>query len=774
MSYHQPPASEQNRRTESGTGSSSGQPQRKSQSARKAAIARDFRKRLRGKPTHATPSRAWYKAFASIFLLSFKSVVVILLLIAFIVGGFGGGLLAGYVRTAEPISQFEIASSTESQKTSFIYDVKGNVIAKLVGSENIDSIYKNFGDIKHTYIDEALVSVEDERFYTHNGIDLRRIGSAVLSMLSSGGSASHGGSTITQQTIKLITGQNQNSMERKIQEWIYAIDLEKQLSKDQILNYYINLMPMGNNYIGVQSAAKNYFGKDASELTLAECAFLAGIPRSPTYYNPSTETGRRNALRRMRIVLSMMHEQGRITDAEFEEARNAELIFVEKVADKSTPILSYFSEVAISEVQKALMEQKGLSATAAINLIYSGGVHIYTTLDPDVQKVLDETFSNQDLFQRYPEQHRNEPEKPQGSAVIIDNATGAIVALQGGYGQKIINRGINRAVDAHRRPGSSIKPLISYAPALQTKKYVPTSLVDQTQGNLDPSDPGRLWPRGLYSGNDTIRGVIRKSDNPAAVRVIQDIGYETALNYLKLNGIDRTDEVYPAIALGGFTYGMSSLEMAAAYATFANQGVYREPFSYTHVTDSNGKIILENEVAKTNVFSPETAFMMSDMLRDVITSGTASGNVSSIKGGEIDVAGKTGTTDDALDKWFCGFTPYYSAAVWYGYDNRLKKTQVPSNEEANAMRIWNDFMQQIHEDKEAAHFTRPDSVERISICTITGLIPTEYCPEKRSDWFVVGQNHPETPTKPCYAHIMPPVEDTPKVEWPGEYEAPAE
>ena len=739
---------------------------------RKASIIRAFKKRVTGKPTHAAPSRSWYRVFGNTLFGLVKMVILFVMLTAFIIGGFGGGLLAGYISTAEPLTQV-IITPTEEVQTGFIYDKNGGILHKIVGSENIDRINISYADVKHTYIDEAIISIEDERFYTHNGIDIRRIGSAVLSMLANSGNATHGGSTITQQTVKLITGMDQRSTQRKIQEWFSAMDLEKELTKDQIMGIYINLAPMGNNYIGIEAAARNYFGKNAKNLSLVECAFLAGIPKSPSYYNPSSEAGRRNALRRMRIVLGKMHELGHITDKQYQDALNEELVFVaKKTVQSSVDILSYFEEYAIRQVREDLMTRLNYSRDAANNLIYGGGIKIYTTMDPDVQKKLDETFNTIDLFQRYPELHIDEPEKPQASSVIIDNSDGSIAGMAGGFGEKTINLGLNRAVDSQRPPGSSIKPIVIYAPALQARAVLPGSSILATAAQLDPKRP-IIWPRGKPVGMMTIRQAVRSSNNPVAIRTLYSISpiipgtndmerdYTTPLGYLKLTGIDRMNEGYPSIGVGSLNIGVSTLEMAAAYATFANGGVYREPYAYSRVEDSAGNVILERNVENRVVYTPQVAYMMTDMLKEVVLHGTAASNVRTMAGidGPITTVGKTGTTDDALDKWFCGSTPYYSAATWYGYDNRLKNTKVPSSEEANAMRIWNDYMGKVHQDLPTATFERPDGITYIKMCTVSGAPANDTCQSTVSDMIPVGQ----TPPHECVICGVNPIPEPPVV-----------
>ena len=729
-------------------------------------IAHDFHKRLRGKPTHAAVTRSWYAGLCSTAAMFLKLLVIVILMFVFLLGGFGGGMLVGYVSTTEPLTMSGW-TATDKIQTSFVYDSEGNEIAKLTGSENVDRIYVSFGDVKDTYIDEAIVAIEDERYYEHNGIDLQRIGSAVLSALANGGTASHGGSTITQQTVKMYSGQDQVSAQRKVQEWFRAMDMEQDYTKDEIMDFYINLAPMGNNYVGIQSAAQNYFGKDAEDLNLTECAFLAGIPKSPSYYNPLRETGKRNALRRMRVVLQKMHELGKITDEEYEEALNTELIIKSTSTYTSVSVKSYFVEYAVSEVIADLQKERNLSHDMAATAVYNFGYRIYTTMEPEVQAALDTTFRTQSLFQSDPESIEDYPEKPEGGMVVINVETGAIAGMQGGYGEKTVNFGTNRAVDIERQPGSSIKPLIVYAPALEMGILSPATQINDAELHQDDDHPDLVWPKnsdGKYEGLITIRKAIVKSKNTVAVQVwkqVQSQGGDMALWFLSQVGIDRMTEIYPATAVGGFNVGMSPLEMAAAYATFANEGVYRVPYAYTKVVDSSGDVILENIPEEHRVYSVETAFLISDILKGVITGGTAYGKVYPITneaGESIDVAGKTGTTDDNVDKWFCGYTPYYAAATWYGYDNRLRKTEIPKGDDRNsAMYIWNDAMQKIHATLPAASFIRPETVVYKTICSQTQMLATDSCKDKGfavTDYFDTNKSIP-TLTCPGHEPITP-------------------
>ena len=730
-----------------------------------SALADELRSTLKGKPTRSGFNRSWLHELISFISDVLKIGIVLVLCAVFAFGGFGAGMLLGYVSTTRPLSLSDL-TQTEEVQTSFVYDIDGNEIARLTGNESVDRIYVPISSVKDTYIDEAIISIEDERFYEHSGIDMRRIGSAVLSAVANGGTATYGGSTITQQTVKLISGQDQHSTSRKVQEWFSAMALEQELTKDEIMELYLNLAPMGNNYVGVQAAAQNYFGKDASQLNLAECAFLAGLPKSPSYYNPLRESGRRNALRRMRIVLSKMYELGHITEEEYQEALNTELVFVTKTTSSATTVNSYFAEYAVRTVVNDLASRRQISTSLATTIVYNRGYHIFTTLEPNVQAVLDEAFMNQELFQTDPSILADYPEKPQAGMVIINVQTGAVCAMQGGYGRKPGNLVLNRATDAYRSVGSSIKPLIDYAPALEQQLIVPSTLYEDRAVHYDPNDPNRDWPLNSdrsYAGWMTIRRAVEKSKNTIAVQVWDKVGGVLALWYLAQMGIDKNDEgAYPAQAVGAFTYGITPLQMCAAYNTLASGGTYTEPYAYTQVLDSSGNVVLQNNHASRKVFSTETCFLMSDMLEGVITDGTASGHASIIyndAGEYIGTAGKTGTTDDNLDKWFCGYTPYYCAAVWYGYDNRLRQTVIPSGDRNNAIRIWYYVMSRIHGSCPSIGFPKPDTIVSMDVCTVSGHAPTPACYAAgtvTTDFFVTGWNTTPAADDMCQIHVEAP------------------
>ena len=730
------------------------------------ALADSLRANLKGKPTRSGFNRSWGHELWSFLSDILKIVVVVVLCICFAFGGFGAGMLLGYASSTKALSISDLTTTGQASQTSFVYDKDGNTIAKLTGSENVDRIYTSYSELKETYIDEAFVAIEDERFYDHSGIDLKRIGSAILSALANGGSAKHGGSTITQQTVKLISGQDEHSTSRKVQEWFSAMELEQHLTKDEIMELYLNLAPMGNNYIGIQAAAHNYFGKDAQDLNLAECALLAGLPKSPSYYNPLRESGRRNCLRRMRIILGKMYELEFITEEEYKNALNTEIEFKAPQTSSRGTVNSYFAEYAISRVISDLASARGISRSLASTIVYNRGYHIYTTMEPNVQSILDEAFTNRDLFQTSPSSLEDLPEKPTGAMVVINSQTGAIAAMQGGYGEKIMNLSLNRATGSRRSPGSSIKPLIDYGPAFELDIIAPGTIYIDKEVYLNPSDPNHPWPQNVsrtYDGPITVRKALVQSKNTVAVMVWNDVGGDTALWFLSQVGIDKLDDgfSYPSQAIGGLTNGVTPLEMAAAYNTFAAGGTFTEPYAYTQVLDSDGNVVLSSNPVQRRVYSPETCFLMADILKGVVSTGTPSrygGQITNASGEVIDTAGKTGTTSDNIDKWFCGFTPYYAAAVWYGYDNRLRRTEIPSGDYNNAVRIWMYCMQKIHQDLPGARFVKPDTVITAEACS-SGYYPSDVCRDAmtvRSDYYVIGSSLMPSPDVVCPIHVPSP------------------
>ncbi|MDI9470735.1 MAG: transglycosylase domain-containing protein [Bacillota bacterium] len=705
-------------------------------------LRRTLRKHTSGKPTRPASMQTVPEVIGRGFSRLIKVVVIILILAIVLVSGVGGGMLLGYISTTEPLNP---AMLTSGSQTSRVYDKNGELISISTGAQNIDREIVEFSTIKDGYLDEAFKAIEDERFDTNIGIDPRRIASAVVSAIMHGGTPQHGGSTITQQTVKLLTGEDEISAQRKVQEWYKAILLKRDLTNDEIMEIYLNSVPMANSYVGVQSAARAYFEKDAADLTLGEAAFLAGIPKAPSVYNPRTELGMRNALRRQRIVLAKMLDLNFITQAQYDEALNSELVVQREPPPLSgTSINSYFVEYVYKQTVADLIERRGYTREAARNLIYSGGVRIYTTFDPKVQALVDATFNKEELFAAAPERYAGLPDLPQAGMAIIDNQTGAVVAMGGGRGTKDANLVLNRATDIARQPGSAIKPLNVYAPALEMGLVSGATMVLDEMVFMDPQRPDVPYPKNAYypeyRGWMTIRNAVKISNNVPAAKVIEMVGLDNSRYYLNKVGIDRLEDgAQLAMAVGGFEKGMNPLEMASAFATFPNGGLYIPYYSYTKVLDSNNTVILENRPSYELVYSPETAYMMSRILEEVMLpgygeafwyGGSAEGHgmMQNIAGEIIQTAGKTGTTDNDYDKWFCCFTPYYTAAVWYGFDV-LRTIQGPDNE--GAKRILFDVFDPLHADLAAVDWTVPSNIVERQIDMRTGHLAS---PELQAAW----------------------------------------
>lgn len=725
-------------------------------------IRKSLARHVRGKPAPPPSSYGPWQTLGLFISKSFKTLVLLLVLLVFLVAGFGSGILYGYIATTKPLQTELLKSGSE---TSYIYDKNGNVLAKQTGSLNIDRRYISFDQVQDTYLPDAFIAIEDERYLTHIGIDPKRIASAILSAITNGGTPTHGGSTIVQQTVKLVTGDDQRSAQRKIQEWYRAILLDEQLSKVEIMELYLNLVPMGNSYIGVEAAAEGYFGKHAHDLTLEECAFLAGIPKGPSIYNPRTESGMRNALRRQRVVLAKMYQLGKITKEQYEKALRTDIVLHENSKKNNGDVInSYFVEYVIKQVIDKMVAQ-GLSRNLAYQYVSSGGVKIYTTLDPKVQSALDETFMDIKLFQQDPSYYEDYPEKPEAGMAIIDNSTGYVVAMQGGFGKKKSNLLFNRATDLARQPGSSIKPLVVYGPALDVGKFVGSSIIQDKEVFFN--GPNKPWPLNYdrkYHGPVTFRNALKGSLNVPAVTILKAIGVDTGKRYLKSMGIDWTkDEVQLAAAVGAPQHGVSPLQMTQAYATFPNNGVFREALTFTKVVDKNGETILDVEQEQHRVFKPETAFIMNTMLIEnlkkvtsafgMYTDGAKYGPVKNAKGEEITTGAKTGTTDNNVDKWFAGFTAYYTGVCWYGFDNQIKQTAIPEQDWEDPIRIWRHVMDKIHADLPDKKFDKPSDIVERRIDIYDGLLATDHTPPNQimTEWY--PENSPLIPTQNSGAGI---------------------
>lgn len=637
-----------------------------------------------------------------------------------IIGGIVIGAIYGYIKTTVPIQPDQLDLKN---LTSFVYDSKGKEIYTLKGEQNrilVDGEYipENLGN--------AFIAIEDKRFKEHHGIDLVRISSAVYNFLKPGGST-HGGSTITQQLVRNITGDTRITLKRKVQEQWAAIQLEKHISKEKILNLYMNLIFMGGNYYGVESASKAYFGKSVKDLSLAQCASLAGITNSPSWYAPTSEKTKKKNKERQEIILKEMRNCKFITEAEYQQALKEDLKFVEKNKNstKASSSQSYFVDQVVNEVRNDLVAT-GISAQAASKMIYNNGLKIYTTMDSDMQKAMDDVFTNEKNFPIF----NKRLEHPQAAMVIIDPATGQVKALRGGYGQKTIDLSLNRATQIHRPPGSTFKPIAVYGPAIDQGIITPATVIDDAPTYLLGVNKG-LYPQNYdknsYGGLTTIHNAIIKSTNVVAAKVWTMLKVDLSHKYLKRDGIilDKQKDSGPSIAMGGLNTGVNTLDMAAAYVPFINNGKYIQPSTYTRVEDKEGNVILEKKPKTNIVYDNEgTSYVMTNMLKDVVrTGGTAEGR-GQIQNGKMPSAGKTGTTSDNKDKWFVGYTPYYVGATWYGYDKNNKLVQ---GEYSQALIIWKAVMEKVHANLQPKPFPTPKGTVKKVVCRYSGKAPSDLC-----------------------------------------------
>ena len=544
---------------------------------------------------------------------------------------------------------------------------------------------------------DALVAIEDKRFYKHNGVDWFRTAHAALNMFT-GGSV-FGGSTITQQLIKNLTQQDDITVQRKLLEIFQALDLEKHYDKEEILEYYLNAVYFGEGCYGVQTAAQTYFGKDAKDLSVAEAAAIVGITNLPTYYDPFYSV--ENNKERQEDVLREMYKQGYLNKDEYEQAKAEELDFVrgENEPSRATPY-SYYEEVVISDVISDLAEAKGISREAARRLVYNAGYEIYACIDMDIQAKVDAIYTDLDAL---PKSRNGTDSQLQSGIVIIDQHTGEIKALCGGTGEKAISFGLNRATKTTRPPGSSIKPIAVYGPAVEYGLISPSTLVLDADDEHIKLSHTSWYPKNspnTYDGIITILTALQKSKNTVSAQIMDKLtpaaSYDFLTSRLGIVSLIEEDADYAALALGQPHYGITVREMAQAYTALANDGTLTYARSYSMVKDRDGKIILDNQPKTQTAFSQSTARTMTYMLQNAAAYGT--GYESRLS--NMPVAGKTGTTTDNRDRWFCGYTPYYTCAVWTGYDT----PEYMSFSGNPATQIWQMVMESIHQDLNRKEF----------------------------------------------------------------------
>ena len=609
-----------------------------------------------------------------------------------------GCIFAYYVKsTITPNINISLDDFSVKQSSSILYEASPDnwqQLIELSGSEK--RIWVDYNDIPQ-YMEQAVISIEDKRFYTHKGVDWYRTVGAFFNMFL-GMRNDFGGSTITQQLIKNLTKQDDVTVQRKLLEIFQALELEKKYDKQDIMQWYLNVVYYGEGSYGVQAAAQTYFGKDIQNLDLAECAAIAGITNLPTYYDPFYSLA--NNKERQEIILHEMYKQGYITKEECDAAIAEELQFVRGEEYTYTQeTYTYYEETVIADVIRDLMEEKGINEIAAKQLVNNGGYQIYCCMKPDIQQKVDSIYQNLDAL---PQSYSNPTgQQLQSGIVVMDPHTGEIVALEGGTGSKTINFGLNRAVDTKRPAGSSFKPVAIYGPATEYGIITPSTLVldepDQTLKGTSwfPANSGNS-----YYGVVTIAEALKRSLNTVSAQILDKLtpraSYDFLTQKLGFTSLIQADCDYAPLSLGQLTNGVTVREMAQAFSAFDNEGVFTYARTYTKVTDSNGNIVLDNTPNTIQAFSANTAHIMSYMLKGAVDGGTGS----EARLGNMPVAGKTGTTTDSRDRWFVGYTPYYCAAVWTGYD-----TPAVMNFSGNpASQIWHSVMASISEGQEYQEF----------------------------------------------------------------------
>ena len=667
------------------------------------------------------------------------------------------GIAKAFVDTAPTL---DLAALDAQDKTSFIYDSQGNLITDYKGTE--DRIMVSIDEIPEM-LQNAFIAVEDARFYEHNGVDVKRIVGALVANFTSG--STQGGSTITQQLIKQTVLSSEQSYKRKLQEAYLAMELETRYTKKQILESYLNTIFLGGSYYGVRVAAYGYFGKSLDQLTLRECAMLAGLTRSPNYYNPRSNFYTRNTEgsstpditnNRTDYVLRQMRENGLITAQQYNAALDRSTASVLEKSPASTDMYAYphYVEYAISDVVDTFLDLNGLEDTSANryameNKLRTGGYSVYLCLDTEIQKIVEDTLANWSNYPRLRDpsdkvyQSRNsdgtytEIEQPQAAACVFDYRTGELKAIVGGRYKPTTRKTLNRASGMTMPVGSSIKPLTVYAPAIDlgaSPASIAYNMPVPISGWKDSSGKDS-WPKnyggGGYKGPQSFRSALRNSYNTAAAQILMTyVGVSRSVEYLHLMGIpDKNINADPfGLALG--SSGLTPVQMAVAFGTIANKGVYQQPLSFSRIVDSNGNVVVDmhQQQDRHQVFKPSTAYLVVDMLKEAVQSGTGT----KAKISSQVVAGKTGTNSDSKGVFFAGVTGWYSGSVWIGHDNYKALSSKATGGNAAAP-LWQSFMEKIHKAKnldsrEIIDGTPSDyNLVRVTTCGVSGQLATDAC-----------------------------------------------
>lgn len=634
------------------------------------------------------------------------------------------------------INGVDVESLTLNTSSAVYYiDENGEEVFLDSLSSNENRVWVDKEEIPQHMLD-AFVAIEDERFYSHNGFDLFRTTKAVFVHFFNkitNRPTTFGGSTITQQLIKNITMDREQTSARKIREISQSVNLERHLSKDQILEMYVNTIYLANGCSGIQTASYKYFGKPVSELNIAESACIAGITQAPTTYDPLHNP--ENNKKKQEIVLKKMLELDYITEEEYNEAVNYKLVFKEKaVTATADNINSYFIDEVIEQVLADLIEE-GYPEVIAEKLLYTGGLKIISTYDPNVQNAIDSVYADKANFP-----NTNMDPMPQSSIIVIDPYNGEIKGMAGGIGEKTGDRILNRATGTFRQPGSTIKPIAVYSPALEAGIVTPGTIYEDKAIDYNGWVPKNY--DFTYRGPMTVRNGLRNSVNTIAVQVLDDLGTHESFDHLvnnlgvtslvksrTIDGKVYSDINLSSLALGGLTDGISLMELTAAYQPFVNSGIYTKPHIYKSVYDSKGKEILYADEKTTEALSPSTAYVTTQMLRAVVTSGTGGG--AQLSNASF-TAGKTGTTSDMKDRWFVGFTPNYVCGVWYGWD--IPRTIPGGNP---CVSTFKTVMDKVHEKVTEKTIKRPKDVIEVTYCKESGKPAGDNCGENvETFWFV--------------------------------------
>lgn len=698
------------------------------------------------------------------------NVVLTLLLVLAITGVIVGCAFAVYLGTYvdASVEEYDIISNDQDQTTViYRYDENGNPVelmgGKLYGSEN--RVYVDYEDVPQNLIN-AFIAIEDKRFEEHNGVDWKRTIRAAMYFVV--GKADSGGSTLTQQLIKNVTKNDDNTIQRKVEEIFCALNLEKIKSKEEILEMYMNTVYFSQGCYGVQAAAYRYFNKPVSELTLVECCAIAGIVQNPYKIDPILHP--ENNKERRNNILYQMLDQGKITQLEYDIAVNTELvIYEEEDEDITAPetgesgdgieedlkenVTSWYVDAVIDDAIALFMEKYNVTEIAATQMVYTGGFKIYVAMDEKVQTIMESIYEDDDLINEIVGA-KSSLVMPKSAMVVLDPITGNILGLVGDRGVKTQSRLFNYATDAKRQPGSSIKPLSVYSLALEKNIINYSTVYDDVPYSFNKSvtASGSIsyspWPSNSpnqYRGLTAINDAIARSVNTIAIRVVDEVGVKSSFDFLTKtlgmttlvenevkNNIVMSDINLSAMGIGGMTYGVTVKEITAGYTMFTNDGVYTEPRTILEICDQDDKVVIDNQPQTNVALSIENAAIMRKMLENVTQSSSGTGVGTKIAE-FVDTAGKTGTTNKNYDKWFIGFTPYYIGGVWFGYENPQTLSGFSGNP---SLKIWDYVMCALHEDilkrveageEELKTFELPNSVVEIQYCRDSGLIATDLC-----------------------------------------------